>query len=181
MLIFFPSYMMLKQFYELWEQHGIIKRLERLKGVYQEPRESSHYKFVIAAFYQDVYKKGAMIFAVCRGKISEGLDFSDDAARAVILVGIPYPMTVDPKTILKKHYLDTHKSGLTGSQWYCQQATRATNQSIGRVIRHIQDYGNIILIDKRFDTPQQKDSITSWLRDSLQVYNDAETAITEYK
>ena len=44
--------------------------------------------------------------AVCRGRISEGLDFSDNAARAVIIVGIPYPQMVDPKIILKKEYLD---------------------------------------------------------------------------
>jgi Rad3-related DNA helicase len=116
MLIFFPSYQMLHKFYEVWEQNGYIKRFEKLKGVYQEPRESSHYKFVISAFYQDVYKKGAIIFAVCRGKISEGLDFSDDAARCVIIIGIPYPMTVDPRTILKKHYLDNNKNrdGISG-------------------------------------------------------------------
>ena len=29
---------------------------------------------------------GALLFAVCRGKVSEGLDFSDDNARAVIVV-----------------------------------------------------------------------------------------------
>ena len=55
-----------------------------------------------------------MIFAVCSGKISEGLDFSDDAARSVIIIGIPYPMTIDPKTILKKHYLDKNRNGLSG-------------------------------------------------------------------
>lgn len=111
---------MLTNFYNYWEYKGIIKRLERLKGVYQEPKESSHYKFVISAYYQDVYKKGAIIFAVCRGKISEGLDFSDDAARSVILVGIPYPMTLDPKTILKKHYLDLSRDhDFSGQQWYC--------------------------------------------------------------
>jgi Rad3-related DNA helicase len=54
------------------------------------------------------------MFAVCRGKISEGLDFSDDAARCVILIGVPYPMVMDPKTVLKKYYLDTTKNGLTG-------------------------------------------------------------------
>ena len=71
---------------------------------------------MISAFYQDVYKKGAMIFAVCRGKISEGLDFSDDAARCVIILGIPYPLTVDPRTIIKKYHLDkqTVRQGLSG-------------------------------------------------------------------
>ena len=106
-MCFFSSYSMLKRHYEYWEENKIIKEIEKLKGVYQEPRESSHYKFVISAYYQDISSgKGAIIFAVCRGKISEGLDFSDDAARAVILVGIPYPLVIDPKTILKKYYLD---------------------------------------------------------------------------
>jgi Fanconi anemia group J protein len=58
---------------------------------------------------------------VCRGKISEGLDFSDDAARAVCLIGVPYPMFYDPKTILKRYYLD-HKQHLfeklSGHGWY---------------------------------------------------------------
>ena len=42
---------------------------------------------------------------VCRGRISEGLDFSDNAARCVLLVGIPYPQMADPIVILKKEYL----------------------------------------------------------------------------
>ena len=71
--------------------------------------------------------------AVCRGRISEGLDFSDNAARAVIIIGIPYPKLIDPKIILKKEYLDqkqqnslreAHKTlekkptVLNGKDWY---------------------------------------------------------------
>ena len=33
--------------------------------------------------------------AVCRGKVSEGLDFSDDNARAVVTLGIPFPNVRD--------------------------------------------------------------------------------------
>ena len=39
---------------------------------------------------------------------------------------------------------------LTGEAWYSQQASRAVNQAIGRVIRHRHDYGAIILCDDRF-------------------------------
>lgn len=39
---------------------------------------------------------------------------------------------------------------LTGEAWYTQQATRAVNQAMGRVIRHMHDYGAIILADERF-------------------------------
>ena len=42
-------------------------------------------------YYSAVFEdesKGAILMGVCRGRISEGLDFSDNAARAVIIVGI---------------------------------------------------------------------------------------------
>ena len=71
-----------------------------------------------------LHKKGAVIFAVCRGKISEGLDFSDDAGRSVILIGIPYPMYYEPKTILKRNYLTEKAKALhegssnAGREWY---------------------------------------------------------------
>jgi regulator of telomere elongation helicase 1 len=40
--------------------------------------------------------------------------------------------------------------GLAGDAWYVQQAARAVNQAMGRVIRHRRDYGAIILADERF-------------------------------
>jgi Rad3-related DNA helicase len=43
------------------------------------------------SIFEEDSKKGAILMGVCRGRISEGLDFSDDAARLVIIVGIPYP------------------------------------------------------------------------------------------
>ena len=36
-----------------------------------------------------------------------------------------------------------------GEEWYKQQASRAVNQAVGRVIRHRMDYGAIILCDER--------------------------------
>lgn len=39
---------------------------------------------------------------------------------------------------------------LSGEEWYNQQASRAVNQSVGRVIRHRHDYGAIIFCDERY-------------------------------
>ena len=64
---------------------------------------------------------------VCRGRMSEGLDFSDDAARAVLIVGIPNASFTDTKIVLKRKFLDDkHKDErfppemrhLTGPSWY---------------------------------------------------------------
>ena len=119
---------------------------------------------------------------VCRGRISEGLDFSDNAARCVIIVGIPFPQMTDPKVILKKEYLDQKgmlerrkaSAGsrcvtLTGKDWYNQQATRSVNQAIGRVIRHVQDYGAILLFDQRYMYQSNRSQISAWLRDKIKV------------
>jgi regulator of telomere elongation helicase 1 len=104
-------------------------------------------------YYGSIFEddgKGAILMGVCRGRMSEGLDFSDNAARCVVIVGIPYPNYSDPKVVLKKDYLDKkcrnmelpiESRQLLGNAWYNQQASRAVNQAIGRVIRHVQDYG----------------------------------------
>lgn len=55
---------------------------------------------------QDINFKGAIFMGVCRGKVSEGLDFADVNGRAVVIVGLPYPPLKDPRVILKKQYLD---------------------------------------------------------------------------
>lgn len=124
---------------------------------------------------------------VCRGRISEGLDFSDNAARCVIIVGIPYPQMTDPRVILKKEFLDlkimrkrreAHDTGalnnfqmmnLSGKDWYQQQATRAVNQAIGRVIRHVQDYGSILLFDSRYLWQSNRSQISGWLRNGIKT------------
>lgn len=47
--------------------------------------------------------------ALIRGKISEGLDFSQKKCRAVVLVGVPYPCSTDVKVKAKMAYLDALK------------------------------------------------------------------------
>ena len=72
---------------------------------------------------------GALMMAVCRGKVSEGIDFKDNHARAVITVSIPYPSVMDLNVKLKKQYNDRnqHRQLLPGNQWYEIQAFRWGN------------------------------------------------------
>ncbi|CBZ53396.1 conserved hypothetical protein [Neospora caninum Liverpool] len=49
----------------------------------------------------------ALMLAVYRGKMSEGLSFNDDYCRGVICIGIPYPAFRDPKIESKMRFNDT--------------------------------------------------------------------------
>lgn len=55
------------------------------------------------------------------------------------------------------------------------------NQAIGRVIRHVQDYGSIILIDERYDWTSNRSQISRWLRDRIKTYARTEQLVDNLK
>jgi len=54
--------------------------------------------------------KGAVLFCVCRAKLSEGIDFKDKLCRSVIFLGIPYVNKGNAFIQEKGHYLKKIKS-----------------------------------------------------------------------
>ncbi|EXB56322.1 Fanconi anemia group J-like protein [Morus notabilis] len=122
--------------------------------------------------------KGAALLAVCRGKVSEGIDFSDDNARMVV------SLSNDILVSLKKKYNDAHKASkdlLSGNEWYCQQAFRALNQAAGRCIRHRSDYGAIIFLDERYQEERNRANISKWLRKSIRQYDNFDLIVEGLK
>jgi len=109
-----------------------------------------------------------VFLAVYRGKVSEGIDFSNDNARAVLAVGIPYPSVKELQVSLKRKYQDeksrVDKALVNGHVWYNLQAFRALNQALGRCIRHRTDYGAIILVDSRHRFQAHTRSLSKWMR-----------------
>jgi hypothetical protein len=73
-------------------------------------------------------------------QVSEGINFADEHARAVVLVGIPYPGYKDTKVEQKKMYNDHKESQargvVSGSKWYNLQAFRAMNQVPAPAVAH---------------------------------------------
>ncbi|VVA92007.1 unnamed protein product [Arabis nemorensis] len=85
---------------------------------------------------------------------------------------------------LKRKYNDayiTSKNLLGGSEWYCQQAYRALNQAAGRCIRHRFDYGAIIFLDERYRQQRNRVSISKWLRQSINLYDNFEESMQGLK
>ncbi|XP_045625428.2 regulator of telomere elongation helicase 1 homolog [Procambarus clarkii] len=178
LLVFFPSYPIMRSCRDEWQNSGIWSKISAGKPIFVEPQTKEEFLSAMEEFYQkinDPSLKGACFMAVCRGKVSEGLDFADRNGRAVIITGLPYPPFKDPRVVLKRKYLEEvqlkFKRGLTGHAWYQLEASRAVNQAIGRVIRHKDDFGAIILCDSRFSAANFKDQLSTWVRPYISNYN----------
>uniref|UniRef100_A0A8B9FFU7 Regulator of telomere elongation helicase 1 n=1 Tax=Amazona collaria TaxID=241587 RepID=A0A8B9FFU7_9PSIT len=178
LLVFFSSYPVMDKSLEYWRVCSLI---EEVKSMFVEPRNKGSFSEVIDAYYNKVVcpkSSGAAFLAVCRGKASEGLDFADRNGRGVIITGLPFPPRMEARVVLKMQFLDEMRRRGTGSQylsgreWYNQQASRAVNQAIGRVIRHRQDYGAIFLCDERFSTSNVRCKLPSWVRPYVNVYDN---------
>jgi hypothetical protein len=96
-------------------------------------------------------------------KPTGGGGFSEDAALA----------TKTEKTHL------TSAEGISGSEWYSQEALRAVNQAVGRVIRHRFDYGAVLLLDSRFGDQRNQEGMSKWVRPYIQPDDGFGTAIAK--
>ena len=169
-LVFLPSYTFLRNCIKSWrpqrryrafgfdDSENVWDRFEASKRTIVVEPTGSQAEFEAAkeVYSQSIRRDGkALLLAVFRGKMSEGISFNDDFARAVICVGIPFPSSFDPSIRAKKAYNDEMRNLcgntnlLPGMEWYSQQAYRAIAQALGRCIRHAGDYGTVILMDSR--------------------------------
>ncbi|KAJ2381256.1 hypothetical protein GGI23_007626, partial [Coemansia sp. RSA 2559] len=108
MLVFVTSYSLLKKLISRWEVTGDLAEIAVHKEIFTEGQGSSKKEFdKLLSSYRQLMKKdrndgtplarGAIMFAVYRGKVSEGIDFSDHLCRTIVNIGIPYPAFKDVK------------------------------------------------------------------------------------
>lgn len=72
------------------------------KKVFVESNGENHQE-MFDGYTNEVYKKGgAILMAVCRGRVSEGLDFKDELCRCVMIIAPPLASFVDPKVLIKQ-------------------------------------------------------------------------------
>ncbi|XP_046682687.1 Fanconi anemia group J protein homolog isoform X2 [Homalodisca vitripennis] len=131
-LCFFTSYSLMDRLQQRWTSTGLLEELSEVKEIFWEPRRKQDMNSVMDDFNARIKistefpneEVGAIMFGVFRGKIAEGIDFSDDSARIVIAVGIPYQNRFVNETSLKIKFNDENKSLINGNRWYKIQAYR---------------------------------------------------------
>ena len=176
-VVFFPSYDYLDWAIEIL-QEGHVSTVEQYKPLFCDDRtKSTESTFEAYAKAVRGTQKGAVLFSVLGGKLSEGINFSDDLGRCVVVVGLPFPNLRTPEWRAKMQYIDA-KAQLRGeskgqaSRIYAENVCmRSVNQAIGRVIRHKDDWASIILMDERYGQERIKSKLPVWIRESLPIGN----------
>ncbi|CDH53830.1 low quality protein: fanconi anemia group jprotein [Lichtheimia corymbifera JMRC:FSU:9682] len=195
-LCFVPSYQTMDKLIDRWRNTGIYERMERRKHIICEPPGRGNkkaFEVLLSQYYSCISqverlrelpeegKNGALMFAVYRGKVSEGIDFTDNNCRAVVTLGIPFPNFKDLQIELKRDYNNArYKKGdqvLDGTEWYNTQAYRAINQALGRCIRHRKDWGAVILLEQRFTYTRNVSQLSKWVRPLCQTYGNYTNAL----
>ncbi|EGD76290.1 hypothetical protein PTSG_00993 [Salpingoeca rosetta] len=172
-VVFFPSYDTEDFIYQHWKACGVLDSLQRLKQVVREPRAAGKTDECLTEYSNAVQQgRGGLLFAVVGGKLSEGINFKDDLGRCVVMVGLPYPNRHSPALQEKMAYLDKRAgSGARnangqspGEAYYENLCMKAVNQSIGRAIRHRNDYAAILLVDDRYARPRIASQLPEWMQ-----------------
>jgi Rad3-related DNA helicase len=89
------------------------------------------------------------------------------------MVGLPFPNLMSAEMIAKRDFIQnqvitnggTKEQSLEAAKdFYENLCLRAVNQSIGRAIRHANDYASIILIDQRYNSDRIQKKLPAWIR-----------------
>lgn len=193
-LLFFKSYKFKDDCMRVWRESGYYSKIVDFKEIFDEPKKRDDFSSVLKKYKNCIDSgKGAILTAVFRGKVSEGLDMANDYCRAAIIIGLPYAFWKDPYVELKMEYLKfltavssrndsracinesgskTLSSHVSPNNWYEIQMLRAVNQAIGRIVRHRHDYGIVMLIDDKFKNPKTQRGLSLWLQEFIREDSD---------
>jgi DNA excision repair protein ERCC-2 len=174
---FFPSYIYMEHIISMWHEMGIINRLVEKKLVFLETPDA-----IESALALDRYRwacdsgRGAIFLCVARGKVAEGISFTEGYGRAVIVIGVPFQYTESRVLRARLEYMRSTLDIREGD-YLSFDAMRQTAQCIGRVVRSKTDYGLAILADKRFVRADKKNKLPHWILElMLDTHIDLDTA-----
>ncbi|OBZ69839.1 ATP-dependent RNA helicase CHL1 [Grifola frondosa] len=206
-VVFLPSYAFLNTLASAWERSGVMEKLKAKKKVFLEPQDSVQTENVLREYAAVIHdstapctipgnakaKKmnGALLFAVIGAKLSEGLNFTDDLARAVVIIGLPFANLASPELRERMNYvnrLDQRHRGPekpaggakdAATELYENMCMNAVNQSIGRAIRHQGDWASLVLIDGRYASTRIRNKLPKWIGEGTVITDSFGQAMGE--
>jgi DNA excision repair protein ERCC-2 len=158
--VYFPSYQVLESIVREAEIH--IN-----KEIFIEPKESSEAGELLSRFlHLPSTGKSGILFAVCGGKFSEGLDYRGEMLTGAMVIGLPLAPWNRVRQMIMDYY--TQRYGEEGKFLaYTLPALNKVQQALGRVLRTPEDRGILVFGEKRFLEDQIRTRLPDWIQDEL--------------
>ena len=169
--IFAPSYAMLERvhsdFVNLgWSGKKVLKEEQRMsKGGVES---------MISKLYEQKEMGGAVIFGVLNGKLSEGVDYSDNVLDSLVCIGLPLPPPSSKQDSLIDYFTRKFDRNKAWKYASLQPAVNSVLQALGRPIRKKRDRAIIVLLENRMLERRVSDCMPSMMK--IQTSSPSRTA-----
>lgn len=150
-MVFFPSYKMLKDVYDVVKEKN---QLNEIEIVCQNPRLSEDEREAFLGRFAQ--KEPVVGFCILGGIFSEGIDLVGEQLIGVAIIGTGLPMVCNEREILQNYFDERQGNGFEYA--YLYPGMNKVQQAAGRVVRTMEDKGVILLLDDRFVTSQVVDT-----------------------
>jgi len=159
--VYFPSYQILETYASLTAPH--------IKGrkVFIEPRDAGDAGAALSSFLAlPARGESGVLFAVCGGKWSEGLDYRGEMLKGAMVIGLPLAPFNRVRKMMIEYY--RHKFGGEGEfLCYTLPAVNRSLQALGRVLRTPEDRGVLVLAEKRFLEKGVRRALPAWIKEEM--------------
>lgn len=144
-IIFFPSYEMLAEVFELAQKSNLALVSELIM---QEPYMEEKDREAFLEKFRERSVKPLIGFCVLGSIFSEGIDLTGESLIGVLIVGTGLPQICNEREVIRAYFDRKQKKGYDYAYRY--PGMNKVLQAAGRVIRTAEDEGTILLMDERF-------------------------------
>ncbi|MFQ6950287.1 MAG: ATP-dependent DNA helicase [Blautia hansenii] len=146
-MVFFPSYRMLEDIYEIFRNKTEERQFE-VSCILQSSNMTEQEREEFLEAFQENSAKTLIGFCVMGGIFSEGIDLTGERLIGAAIVGTGLPQVGCEREILKNYYDEKAQNGFAYAYRY--PGMNKVLQAAGRVIRTKEDRGVVLLLDERF-------------------------------
>ena len=172
-VVFFPSYLYMESIISMWQGMGILDQIWNYKLILVETPDAQESSLALETYRTACCNgRGALLLCVARGKVSEGIDFDHHYGRAVLCIGVPFQYTESRILKARLEFLRENYR-IRENDFLSFDAMRHAAQCLGRVLRGKDDYGVMVLADRRFE--RKRTQLPKWIN---QAMLDSETNLS---
>ena len=172
-VVFFPSYLYMESIISMWQGMGTLDEIWKYKLILVETPDSQETSLALETYRTACCNgRGAILLCVARGKVSEGIDFDHHYGRTVLCIGVPFQYTESRILKARLEFLrETYR--IRENDFLSFDAMRHAAQCLGRVLRGKDDYGIMVLADRRFQ--KKRNQLPKWIN---QAMLDSDTSLS---